>query len=122
MKKRIIILAILISFGCSSLFAKDYWGFGSKGASYAADALCLVLGGGLASIPLFSSYWNEPPYNITFWATGGTIALFGLIGLFYDLATPDSNYYTMFKNPLPDVVSITSDGKSTFIGAKFSFK
>jgi hypothetical protein len=122
MKKKIIVLAVLISFGSSSLFAKDFWGFGSKGASYAADVLWLVVGGGLASVPLFDSGLNEWPYNVTLWATGGSIALVGLIGLFYDLATPDSDNYAMFKNPLPDVISITSDGKSTFIGAKFSFK
>ena len=122
MKKKIIVLAILISFGSSSLFAEDFWGFDNKTGSYIMDALCVVVGGGLAAVPLFDSNLNEVPYNITLWVTGGSIALLGFIGLIYDLVTPDSDYYAMFKNPLPDVVSITSDGKSTFIGAKFSFK
>jgi hypothetical protein len=46
MKKKIIVFAILISFGSSGLFAKDFWGFGSKGASYFMDAACVVIGGG----------------------------------------------------------------------------
>lgn len=75
----------------------------------------------MAAVPLFDSDLNKAPYNITLWATGGGIALVGLIGLLYDAFTSDSNYYSMFKSPLPDVVAITTDGKRTFIGAKLSF-
>jgi hypothetical protein len=117
MKKKIIVLAVLISFGSSSLFAEDFWGFDmGKTGSYIMDVACIVVGGGLAAVPFFVSDMNQVPYNITLWVTGGSIALIGFIGLIYDLVTPDSDYYAMEKNPILEHVALNIAPKRVFVG------
>ena len=115
MKKRIIILAVLISFGSSSLFAKDFWGFDNKGASYFVDVTFLALGGGSLTWILIDPFETEE-YNYYWYGFGGASALLGLIGLFYDLATPDSDYYTMEKNPILEHVALNVAPKRVFVG------
>ena len=122
MKKKIIILAVLISLGSSGLFAqKNFWGFDSKGASFAMDIVCIVLGGGAAAVPLFDAEMSEPPYNYCLYGFGGTIALIGVIGLIYDAATPDSDYYAMEKNPILEHAVLNVAPKRLFVGGIWRF-
>ena len=64
---------------------------------------------------------SEPPYNYILYGFGGGIALFGIIGLIYDLATSDSDYYAMRKNPILEHVAFSTTGNQTYIGLRFSF-
>jgi len=119
--KKVVILVVLISLGGSGLFAQDnFWGFDSRGGSIAMDICSIVIGGGLASVPLFDPF-SEPIYNYTLYVVGGTYALFGVIGLIYDLATSDSDYYAMKKNPILEHVAFSTTGNQTYIGLRLSF-
>ena len=120
--KKFIILAVLICIGGSGLFAQNnFWGYDSNGASIAMDISCIVIGGGLAAVPLFSIGMSEPPYNYILYGFGGGIALFGVIGLIYDLAISDSNHYAMRKNPMLEHVAFSTTGNQTYIGLRFNF-
>jgi hypothetical protein len=123
MKKKIIILIVLICFCCTGIFAEDFWGFGSRGASFFMDTVTIAIGLGLALVPVFDSDLAEPPYSTILYLTGGGFALIGLIGLIYDAVVDDSDYYAkaIKETPILKVVSVTSNGKSTFLGARFSF-
>ena len=123
MKKKAIILIVLICFCCTGLFAEDFWGFGSRGASFFMDGLSIAAGLVLVLVPVFDSDLAEPPYSTMLYLAGGGYALIGLIGLIYDAVVDDSDYYAkaIEENPILKVVSITTNGRSTFLGARFSF-
>jgi len=122
MKKKIIILIVLICFCCTGLFANDFWGFGHKTPSFIMDTGMAVIGLGLILVPVFAPF-DTKEYNYIMWGTGGGFALIGIIGLIYDAVTDDSDYYAkaIDENPILRIVSITTNGKSSFIGARFSF-
>lgn len=122
MKKKIIILIVLICFCCTGIFAEDFWGFGHKTPSFIMDGFMIAIGGGLALWTMLDPY-DTPEYNYLMYGIGGGLTLIGLIGLIYDAVVDDSDYYAkaIEENPILKVVSVTTNGKSTFFGARFSF-
>ncbi|MDR1840253.1 MAG: hypothetical protein LBQ93_11810 [Treponema sp.] len=116
MKKKIIILVVLISLGGSGLFAQI-----SKGASIGVDIACIVVGGGMAAVPLFVSDLNEPPYNFIMYGLGGGIVLVGIISLIYDISTSSSNYYAMEKSPILEHVALNVSRKTVYVGGIWRF-
>jgi len=121
MKKKIIILIILICFCCTGIFAEDFWGFGSRGASFFMDGAMIAIGGGMALWTMLDPF-DTPEYNYIMYGVGGGFALIGLIGLIYDAVADDSDYYAkaIDENPILRIVSITTNGKKTFVGVRFS--
>jgi len=118
--KKFIILAVLICIGGSGLFAQDFWGYGNKTSSIIMDIGCIVIGGGLVAVPIIDPFVTEE-YNYYLYGFGGGIALMGIIGLIYDLATSDSDYYAMRKKPILEHVAFSTTGNQTYIGLRFSF-
>jgi len=119
--KKIVILVVLICICSSGLFAQDFWGFGNKTSSIIMDAGFIVVGGFLAAVPLFSPDMSAPPYNICLYLAGGGFALTGIIGLIYDLATSDSDYYAMIKNPIFEHVALNVSYKTVYVGGIWRF-
>jgi len=113
-----IILAVFLSTNISA----------SDGRWMSTGAYAVGAGIGFFFLPSLidlSSAHNSPSFS-TYALSYTAGAVFGIGGLALFIAgamRDDPNYYTKLKSPLPDVVSITitPDGKSTFIGAKFSF-
>jgi hypothetical protein len=120
--KKVIVLIVLICFCCSSLFANDFWGFGSKGASFFMDSVFLAIGTAFVLWPYLDPKETEI-YNYVLYGVGGSFAVIGLIGLIYDTVSDDSDYYAkaVKENPILRIVSFGTNGKKTYIGAKFSF-
>lgn len=113
MKKVICVMIIMSIFLSANVSAVD-----AKMMSTGATAL--GTGIGLCLVPsLFGS--GNLENDIWLYVGGGVLGIGGLM-LAIAGALKEDPYYAKLKIPLPDVVSITSDGKSTFIGARFSFK
>ena len=118
MKKIICVMIILSVFLSTNVSASD-------GRMMATGATALGSGIGFFFLP--SLMETSPSFNPSFSTyaiayTAGTVFGVGGLILFIAGAMRDDPYYAKLKSPLPDIVSITSDGRSTFIGAKFSFK
>ena len=112
MKKIICAMIILIVFLSANVGAAE-GGWVTTGLT--------AFGSGLALIIYAPDITSDLTNQALCYLTGGVL---GGLGLWLAIAGAmrGDTYYAKIKNPLPDVVSITSDGKSTFIGAKFSFK
>jgi hypothetical protein len=120
MTKKIAILLLLVFLSCNALWADNFWGFDSKGASIAMDIITIAVGGGMAAVPSFVSGLNESPYNYIMYGVGGGFALIGLIGLIYDCTTSDSNYYAM-ANPILEHVVLNVSRKTVYVGGTWRF-
>ena len=113
MKKIICVMIMMSVFLSTNVSAAD-----EKWMATGASAL----GSGIAFFFLPSLTGTTSLSSRAIAYTAGTVFGVGGLILFIAGAMREDRYYAMFKNPLPDVVSITSDGKSAFIGARFSFK
>jgi hypothetical protein len=122
MKKKMIILILLICFCCSGLFANDFWGFNNRTGSLIMDGLTMAVGLGWILIPSIDSDLNEPPYNTILYCLGGGFMIFGFIGLMYDIIVDDSGYAKAIEeDPILKHVSFGTNGKDSYLGARFSF-
>ena len=113
MKKIICVMIIMAVFLSTNVSAANEKWMGT-------GATALGSGIGFFFLPSLTGTTSYTSLAIAY--TAGTVFTVGGLILFIEGAMQEDPYYAMFKSPLPDVVSITSDGKNTFIGAKFSFK
>jgi hypothetical protein len=121
MKKKFIILVLLICFCCSGLFANDFWGFNNRPASFVMDFVCLGFGGTCIALPtILDAQDTDAAYYA--YGAGGAFILIGFIGLLYDIVVDDSSYAKAIeKDPIFKHVSFGTNGKDSYLGAKFSF-
>jgi hypothetical protein len=119
MRKKFFILVLLICFCCSGLFAKDFWNYGHKAPSIITDVAFLGVGGWF----IYEGFNNEPPYSYIYFGAGFPFALIGFFGLLYDIVTDNSDNYAkaIKEDPILNHVNFATNGKDTFIGARFSF-
>ena len=116
MKKIICVMIMLSIFLSTNVNAVD-----AEMANLGAYAF--GAGAGIFALPWIFDFKDKSfSNNLGAYLSGGALGLLGFGVMIWGLVRDDPNYYAKLKSPFPDVVSITSDGTSTFIGTKFSLK
>jgi hypothetical protein len=112
MKKKIALLLIMAALGSSSL-----WAVNVKTASIGISAM--GLGAVCIAAPLTFGFGAETA--IPLYITGGLVGAFGIFALVTGLIEKNPEYAQLQEDPILRLVSFGTNGKETYIGARFKF-
>jgi hypothetical protein len=114
LKKIICLILVLSFFVATTTIAGD-------GTMIGTGATALGTGLGFVFLPMLVGDTSINGPNLAAWLGGGACMALGF-GLIIGGAMRGEEYYAMVDNPLLNIVSFGTNGKKTYIGAKFSFR
>jgi len=113
--KKVICLLLLLSFFITTtVMATD-------GTMIGTGTTAMGFGLGIVFLPMMMSTSSEVSTGTKlgcYFGGGATIALGFALAIWGAMR---GEYYTMLNNPILDIVSFSTSGRKTYVGAKFSF-